>query len=338
MPNASFTKKALVLVNLGSPEAPTPKALRKYLSAYLGDKRVITLPFLLRTLLVHVCIVPFRAAESARRYQKIWTPQGAPLQAHTLSLGQKLQQELTEYDVFTAMRHQQPNLAHTFRILQEKAYEEITVLPLFPQYASATSGSIIDETLRCLRRQKYKPSLRIIPPFYTHPAYIQTLAAKIQSYHPAQYDALLFSYHGLPQSHCDRMHRPHTGAGCNCRTEDGQIADYCYKGACIETTRLLAQALQLPAGSYSTSFQSRMSKHWISPYTDQQLVQMAQAGKKRILVVSPSFVADCLETLHEIRHGYAALFKAHGGKSLQVVEGLNDGEDWVKALKFILAK
>ena len=335
MLHSPSVKKALALVNLGSPEAPTTRALRKYLSAYLGDKRVITLPFLLRTLLVRGCIAPFRAAKSARRYQSIWTPQGAPLQAHTLSLEQKLQQESTEYNVFTAMRHQQPDLAHTFRILQEKTYEEITVLPLFPQYASATSGSIIEETMRCLRRQKYKPSLRIIPPFYAHPAYIQTLAAKIQSYNPTQYDALLFSYHGLPQRHCDQMHRPHTGAGCDCRAEDGQAADYCYKGACIQTTELLAQALQLPSGSYSTSFQSRMSKHWMTPYTDQQLVQMAQAGKKRVLVVSPSFVADCLETLHEIQHEYAALFKANGGEVLQVVESLNDSAAWVEALRQI---
>jgi ferrochelatase len=218
--------------------------------------------------------------------------------------------------------------------MQKKGYERIIILPLFPQYASASSGSAIEKALKIIKQWWVIPELKIISQFYNNEDYINSIVEQGKIYNHAEFDHILFSYHGLPVRQVNKVYTD--GKPCedhNCETEINQSNQYCYKAACYATTRLLAEKLNFPKEKYTVCFQSRLDKKWLEPFTDKVIIDHAKKGTKKLLVFSPAFVADCLETIIEISHDYSELFKANGGSHLQLVESLNDHPRWVQAVK-----
>jgi len=326
-------RKALLLVNLGTPEKPEKKAVRRYLSEFLGDRRVIDMPWLFRKMLVHLVILPFRTGTSTRRYQKLWGDKGSPLLVHLERLTVKLQRKLSgEYTVIPAMRYGKPSLAEALSRLEKTPFEEICVLPLFPQYASSTTGSILEMVLGTIRSWEVVPNIRLITSFHHRPEFIEAFAAQVELQEPHTFDHILFSYHGLPYKHLFKLHPDMDCRVCDCSKAMPSCGTYCYKAACYETTRLLARKLGIFETGYSVGFQSRLSKNWLSPFSDERIVQLARNRVEKVLVVAPSFVADCLETLVEVESEYRQLFLDNGGEQLVLVQSLNDSDQWIEAL------
>jgi ferrochelatase len=325
--------KILLLVNTGTPDSPHVKLVRKYLSEFLNDKRVIDLPWLLRKILVNIIIVPFRSPKSAVLYSRLWTDDGSPLKYNLYNLVNKVQCMVdNEYRVIGAMRYGSPSLRDTLRILEREIPEEIIVFPLYPHYASSTSGSVSEFIMNEIRTWNIVPNIRIMSQFYSNPSFIDAVADKIRKHDPDGFDHILFSYHSLPLRHLRKIH-PETGCTlCNCNTEFPEYGSFCYRATCYETTKLLAEKLNLDHAKYSTSFQSRLSKNWLAPFTDTRLIELAHSGKRRVLVVAPSFAADCLETLIEIKEEYSKLFQKEGGEILVLAESLNDSDTWAEAI------
>lgn len=330
----SNNKTAVFLINLGTPDEPTVGAVRRYLLQFLNDKRVIDIPWIFRKILVNLIIVPFRAPKSTKLYKQLWTKEGSPLLTNTLLLQEKLQKELGDQaKVFMAMRYQNPSIPNTLHAIRAEGYSKIVVLPLFPHYASSTTSSVIEAVWDEIRKWNVIPSVQTINQFYDHPLFLDAFAKRIASYNPDDYDFVLFSYHGLPTRQTDRIHQKISTTGCTCDKAMPQHGKFCYKATCYETTRLLAQRLGLEKDCYSTSFQSRLSNYWLKPFTDATLTELPQKGIKKVLVVAPSFVADCLETIVEIDYEYKELFTANGGQKLTMVESLNADDSWVNAIK-----
>jgi len=325
----------VLLIQLGTPDSPSVSDVRKYLSEFLNDPRVIDIPYLLRKFLVNVIIVPFRAPKSAKLYKQLWTDKGSPLLFYSVSLKEKLQSALgSNFEVELAMRYQNPPMESVLERMKEKGYEKIIILPLFPQYASASSGSAIEKVLEIIKQWWVIPELKIISQFYNNEDYINSVVEQGQKYNLADYDHILFSYHGLPVRQVDKVYND--GKPCsdhNCEIEINPSNQYCYKAACFATTRLLAEKLNIPKEKYTVCFQSRLDKKWLEPFSDKVIIEHAKKGTKKLLVFSPAFVADCLETIVEIGHDYSILFKENGGIQLQLVESLNDNPHWVNALR-----
>jgi ferrochelatase len=266
-------------------------------------------------------------------YKKVWTDQGSPLLVHGLSLERKLQKKLGDgYRVRLAMNYRQPDINAVVLKLLEQPVERIIAFPLFPQYASSTTGSVIEKLLRTLAAKYTIPAVTTIMQYYDHPAYLEALASKISGYDYPGFDHLVFSYHSLPLRQVNQSHPGHTCESLHCTKEVSGKNRFCYHAACYATSRLLAGRLNLDEEKYTVCFQSRITKRWLSPFTDEVIVKLAKEGKKRILVVSPSFIADCLETILEIGHDYKNLFLQHGGTELTLVESLNDSEKWIDAI------
>ncbi|KTD21478.1 ferrochelatase [Legionella israelensis] len=322
-------KKGLLLINLGTPEHPDIFSVGRYLSEFLADKRVIDLPAPLRYLLLYGFILPFRLKASTAAYRSIWTAKGSPLLYHSQRLVKKVQQKAgNECKVVLGMRYGRPSIDEALQSL--KSCEHITILPLYPQYSSAATGSSIEYCLHLMKTQTIFPSLKIIRDFYQHPAFIKAQAELIAPFFTKQ-DHLLFSYHGLPERQllkkacpvlCQRECRP--------MMLDNQA---CYRAQCYQTSRLLAQQLNLTETQFSTSFQSRLGKTpWIKPYTDEMLPLLISKGIKRLVVACPSFMADCLETLEEIGIRAREQWLAAGGEELKLVTCLNDNASWAEAI------
>ena len=326
-------KKAIVLVNTGTPDQPTTGAVRRYLFQFLNDKRIIDIPWLLRKMLVNLIIVPFRAPRSAKKYQQLWTDEGSPLLIHLKNLTAKLQKTLPKnYRVYGTMRYGNPSLKKTLKTLRSQNKEEIIIVPLYPQYATSTTESVADVVNQIFKGTDEEPRIHFVRQFYNHPAFINAFTERIRSYKPETYDHIVFSYHGLPLRQIDKMHPGIKNHACPCTEELPVHGQYCYKATCYQTTRLLAARLALKPNDYTTVFQSRLTKNWLRPFTDEKLIALAKRGKKRILIVAPAFVADCLETIMELSVEYTALFKKHGGEKLTLVESLNSKDHWVQAL------
>jgi ferrochelatase len=325
----------VLLIQLGTPDSPSVRDVRKYLSEFLNDPRVIDIPYLLRKFLVNIIIIPFRAPKSAKLYKQLWTDKGSPLLFYSESLKEKVQFALgNNFEVELAMRYQSPSMDTVLGRMQKKGYERIIILPLFPQYASASSGSAIEKALKIIKQWWVIPELKIISQFYNNEDYINSVVEQGKIYNHAEFDHILFSYHGLPVRQVNKVYTD--GKPCddhNCETEINQSNQYCYKAACYATTRLLAEKLNIPKEKYTVCFQSRLDQKWLEPFTDKVIIDHAKKGTKKLLVFSPAFVADCLETIIEISHDYSELFKANGGSHLQLVESLNDHPRWVQAVK-----
>lgn len=326
-------EKAIILINVGTPDSPDVKSVRRFLFQFLNDRRVIDLPSLLQKLLVNVIIVPFRAKNSTRLYKQLWTSEGSPILLHLKSLSIKLQAVLgSQYRVFPAMRYGNPSLKNALKEIQLKNFKEVVVFPLFPQYASSTTGSVVEYVMSRLRKWTVVPEVHFVGQFYDQPAFLRAFAKRILAYHPYDFDHIIFSYHGLPLQYIDRVHPEVPNARCNCSEKMPLYGSYCYKATCYQTTRLLAHQVGLSSDQYSIAFQSRLSKNWLTPFTDETIIALAKKGAKKLLVVAPSFVADCLETTVELGINYSRLFKQNDGQELVLVESLNDDSLWVLAV------
>ncbi len=326
----------LLLVNLGTPDSPKPKDVYRYLIEFLTDSRVIDLSWLRRQLLVRGIIVPARYKQSAKSYQAIWTSEGSPLLFYSQRVKDLLQKALpANYSVEIAMRYQNPSIASGLESLMKKNLDELIVLPLFPQYASATTGSIYQRVMELLSKYLTIPKVTLINQFATHPSYIEAVCTVAKKYQIEDYDHVLFSFHGLPQRQLRKAdcHQRCTQSTTCCQQLNSYNKD-CYAAQCYATANAIASSLKLE--KYTVCFQSRLGKEpWIEPYASDCIKSLAEKGNKRVLVFCPSFVADCLETIHEIGVEYAAEFSHAGGEHLDYVESLNDHPQWVKALQDI---
>jgi ferrochelatase len=327
-------RTAVLLINLGTPDSPSVADVRSYLSQFLNDPRVIDIPWLSRKALVNMVIVPFRAPKSAKVYQELWTANGSPLLYYSERVRDLLQEEFSgKYDVYLAMRYKNPSIPDVLEQMRKKNYEKIVVLPMFPQYASASTGSALEEVMRVIQTWWVIPELKMISQYYDHPLYLEGFIERSRKYNLNDYDHVLFSYHGLPERQVDKVHANGTCDGHRCEEQIGDENKFCYKATCYATTRLLAEKLNLTPDRYTVCFQSRLNEKWLKPFSDEVVLDCAKKGMKKILVFSPAFTADCLETVIEIGVEYQEIFKHNGGEKVQLVESLNDLPIWVKCLK-----
>ncbi len=335
-----MSKEAILLINLGTPDSPEPGKVGKYLTQFLNDKRVIDINPVGRFILVNLIIVPFRSFRSSKLYKAIWTKEGSPLLLHSIDLQKKLQQQVPEHiHVELAMRYQRPSIATALENIRKSRPEKIHIIPLYPQYASSSTGSTLEEVLRLIKGWEVIPSLNIISKFYDHPKFVEALVNEGKKFDTNTYDHVLFSYHGLPERQIIKgsVHYGNNtcqmGDCCNKITPNNR---FCYRANSMETTRQLVKALNIPEGKYTSAFQSRLDNKWLKPYSDKVVAELAEKGVKKLLVFSPAFVADCLETIHEIGTEYQEIFEEHGGEKVTLVPSLNSSDVWVKALKEIV--
>ncbi len=329
-------KTGVLIVNLGTPDSYSVPDVRKYLRQFLMDGRVIDIPYLQRFMLVNFIIAPFRAPKSAKIYKELWLPEGSPLKIYGEAVEKLLQKELgEEYVVKLAMRYQNPSIEAGLAEFQKMGLTDIVVVPFFPQYASASTGSVYEEVMRVLKDWQVMPQLRFVNQFVKHPKFIEGFVQNAKKYMAAhEFDYFLFSYHGLPERQITKGDI--TGEVCRfgeCCGSLNAMNQHCYRAQCFETTRLLVKALNIPEGKYITSFQSRLGKNpWVKPYTDDVIKALPGKGIKNVLAFSPAFVADCLETTIEVGEEYREIFEEAGGKHWQLVESLNDSPIWIETL------
>lgn len=393
-----MAKTCVLLINLGTPDSPSVKDVRKYLFEFLNDPRVIDINPIGRFFLVNFIIVPFRAPKSAKIYKELWTKgslpaesgsysksviskkssteksfdyttkkispsrlavgqvgrndteessatrstsrQGSPIMIYGESVQKKLQQELgNDFEVELAMRYKNPGLDEVCARMEKKGYEKIIIVPLFPHYASASTGSAIEKAMKLISKWWIIPEIKIISQFYDDENYLDSVIEQSKKYNLNDYDHILFSYHGLPVRQVDKVYSD--GKPCadhKCEEEINEDNKYCYKATCYATTRMLAKKLNLSKDRYTVCFQSRLDKDWLEPFSDKVIEEWAKKGAKKLLVFSPAFVADCLETTVEIGIEYQKLFKDNGGEKIQLVESLNDHPMWINALKKMVLK
>jgi ferrochelatase len=338
-----LARHGLLLVNLGTPDAPRPREVRRYLREFLSDPRVFDLHPLKRTLVLELFILPFRPRRSAEAYEKIWTERGSPLLFHGEDLAAKLRSRLgPEVAVELGMRYQRPSIAHALERLRAAAADRIVVFPLFPQYSSAAWGSAVEKVFVEASRLWNVPALEVVPPFFDHPAFLDASAAVARAatrgFDP---ELTLMSFHGLPER---QVRKSDESGGRHC-LRDGCCAAivpanrFCYRAQCYATARGLAERLGLPDDRYEVTFQSRLGRDpWIRPFTDERVKELAREGVERLAVLSPAFVADCLETLEEIQMRAQEDFAANGGGELRLVPSLNSAEAWVDAVLEIVSE
>jgi len=330
-------KTGILLINLGTPDDPSVKSVRRYLREFLLDPRVIDLPKWIRWTLVNLVILPFRPKQSAKAYQEIWQEAGSPLRIHSQALTHKLQQRLgDDYSVALGMRYGNPSIKSALAQLHDDHVSKIVVLPLFPQYSSAATGSAIEAVFAQLKNQHNLKHLDIRNAFYQNPGFIHNVAELIsKQIQDKPVDHLLFSYHGLPERH---IHKSGCKKGTHCNYEKNCPLpnlhnQHCYRAQCFATTSLIADELNLTPGFYSTAFQSRLGRTpWIGPYTDHTLEHLANNGIKNLAVTCPSFVADCLETLEEIGIRAKEQWQSLGGEQFYLIPCLNSEDNWVNTI------
>ena len=329
----------MLLVNLGTPDSTSVPHVRKYLREFLMDKRVIDIPFIFRWMLVNLIIAPFRSPKSAAEYRKLWQDRGSPLKFYGEDLRDLVQDQLGDgFKVVLAMRYQSPSVKQGIEELVGADVEEIVVLPLFPQYASATNGSVVDKVMEIVKEYQIIPSIKFINNFVEHELFVEAWSEVAKPYVDVNhYDYFIFSYHGLPER---QIKKGSIGNYCqlgNCCNNYNKKNHYCYRAQCFLTSRLLTEKLGIPEDKQMTTFQSRLGKDpWIKPYTDEVLVELAEKGVKRVLAFSPAFISDCLETTVEVGETFKEEFIEAGGEEWTLVESLNVHPKWVEAVSAIV--
>lgn len=328
-------KKGVLLVNLGLPESPTPKDVKPYLDEFLMDKYVIDVPFLLRALLVRGIILRKRPEKSAEAYKKIWWDEGSPLIVLSKRLQAKIQKQVS-VPVELAMRYGNPSIESGLQKLSDQGITEVLLFPLYPQYAMASTQTILVLAEK-LRKEKFPHmNFTIIPAFYNQKDYIRDLSNSIKKHLEGfDYDHLLFSYHGIPERHIRKtdITKSHCKIDGSCCNTPSPAYQFCYRHQCFETTKQVVEFLGIEEGKYSQTFQSRLAgDKWLEPYTDIEINKMPEKGIKKLAVVTPAFVSDCLETLEEIAMEANHQFKEHGGEEFLAIPCLNDDDDWAKTL------
>ena len=330
-------KKGVLLVNLGTPDSPSTKDVRRYLDEFLMDSRVIDINPISRALLIKGIIVPFRGPKSAKLYREIWNDEhGSPLYHYSKLQQQAVQQQLgDEYQVELAMRYQNPSIDAALERLKNSLVDSIRVIPMFPQYASASTGSVYEKVMGIVGKWPTMPNISFVNSFHDDELMIETFADNGRKHQPETYDHILFSFHGLPQRQLKKS--DHTHNYClqvkDCCQTLTNANKFCYSAQSHHTALLIAEKLNVPKEKYSVCFQSRLGRDpWVQPYTIDVLKQLAKEGKKRLLVFCPAFVADCLETVYEVSVEYDTEFRHLGGEKMQLVESLNDSPMWIDAL------
>lgn len=319
-------KVGVMIVNLGTPDAPTPKALRVYLKEFLWDPRIVEIPRIVWWFILNVIILQIRPKKSAKAYQSIWTERGSPLAFHTLDQAEGIKQRLEkkygdQVIVDWAMRYGNPSITHVMDRMREQGVQKLVVLPLYPQYSAASTASTFDALAKDFSQQRWLPELRFIQSYHDDEKYINALVKSIENFwsEHGRADKLLFSYHGIPLKYL------HTGDPYHCQ--------------CLKTTRLVAQKLNLSSSEYMTTFQSRFgANEWLKPYTDATMKSLPSQGVKSVQVVCPGFAADCLETIEEIAEENCEYFKEAGGERFAYIPALNSSEDHIDALTQIIER
>lgn len=328
-------------MNLGSPDSASTKDLKKYLTEFLMDGRVIDKPFLYRSLLVKGIIVPFRAKNSAEAYQKIWWKEGSPLVVLTERLREALQTVLPE-NIEVAMRYGNPDpkMAYDNLLRKNSDLEEVVLVPLYPHYAMSSYETAVEYMKKVYTKNNYSFKLKIVPPFYDHPAYINALAESMKPYLQNNFDQLLFSYHGIPERHIfktDKTHSEHDLRSLEKCCDSATAQATCYRHQVITTTKLVTERLGLDKTRYQISFQSRLGRDpWLKPNTQELLPTLPGRGVKKLLIASPAFVSDCLETLEELDIRGREDFLANGGETYTYIPCMNTNKVWINALKNII--
>ncbi|GGW90463.1 ferrochelatase [Salegentibacter mishustinae] len=327
--------KGVLLVNLGSPKSTDPKDVKEYLDEFLMDERVIDVPYWARVLLVRGIVLNTRPKKSAAAYQKIWWDEGSPL----IVLSERLQEKMdknTSVPIALAMRYGEPSIKSGLQELHDKGVDEVLLFPLYPQFAMATTETILVLAEQLRKEHFPKMQFTAVPPFYNHADYIRVLAESIaEKLKGKDFQHLLFSYHGVPERHIRKsdVTKSHCKIDGSCCQTPSAAHQFCYRHQCYETTRLVAEYLELKENSYSVSFQSRLGfDPWLQPYTDRTIERFGKQGMKKLAIVTPAFVSDCLETLEEIAMEGEEIFHEVGGEEFTVVPCLNDRDDWVKVL------
>ncbi len=328
-------RPGILLVNLGSPDSPAVPDVRRYLREFLMDGRVLDTPYPIRFAVVNFMILPRRPKQSAEAYEKIWTKEGSPLIALSRKVQQRLQERMA-YPVEVAMRYQNPSISSALHRLKQEGVSHLLLVPLFPHYAMSSYETAVVEVRRLLGKIMPDCALDVLPPYFDHPGFISALVENTAPFLEGGFDHLLFSFHGIPERHL-RKSDP-TGAHCLnrpdcCETESPAHAT-CYRAQCLKTMRAFAKKATLPEGRFSVSFQSRLGRDpWLKPYTDFELARLAQNGVKKLLVICPAFVSDCLETVEEIGLRGRETFLEAGGKEFTLIPCMNDHPSWIEALE-----
>lgn len=329
-------KKGILLVNLGSPKSTSVEDVKEYLDEFLMDEKVIDYRWFFRALLVRGIILKTRPQKSAEAYKTVWTDEGSPLIVITQKIQQKLQQ-LVDIPVEIGMRYAEPSIQSGIQKLVNQGVTDIVLFPLYPQYAMSTTETVVDKAEEVRKRFFPEVNIKYIPPFYNRDLYIDCLAESIREKLPEQFDALQFSYHGVPERHIYKTDKSKTcrldNETCNHSTNElhNQL---CYRHQCYKTTELVAEKLGLPKEKVLVTFQSRLGKDkWIEPYTDETLKQLPQRGVKNLAIVCPAFVSDCLETLEEIAEEGKEEFLHAGGEQFHYLPCLNDEDRWIQVVK-----
>jgi len=335
------TKKGVLLINLGTPDTPGVKDVKKYLAEFLMDERVIDINPIMRRCLVKGLIIPLRSPRSAKLYAGIWHPEfGSPLLYYSIRQQQMLQAALGDaYHVELGMRYQNPGISEAMDRFKAMNIYDIQVIALFPQYAEATSGSVQQKVWEIAATWPCVPNITFTKTFFDNRLMIEAIADRAGEYNLSGYHHVLFSFHGLPQRQLQKCDI--SGNYClkkqGCCENINAINRHCYGAQSHHTAKLIADRLEISKEKYTVSFQSRLGRvPWITPYTSDVIKELALTGKRRVLVFSPAFVTDCLETLHEISVEYADMFKDAGGHHLQLVESLNDSPIFIQALAAML--
>ena len=332
--------KGILLVNLGSPDSCAVDDVRKYLREFLMDGRVLDSAWPIRFCVVNFAILPSRPKESAHAYEKIWTPEGSPLVVTSRNTQKKLQARL-DVPVELAMRYQNPSIESTIKKLREAKVDDLFLIPLFPHYAMSSYESAVVRVQEMAKRLAPDMKVTVQPPYYDAPDYIAALVASAQNELQSGYDHLLFSFHGIPERHL-RKSDP-TGCHClakeNCCEVPSPAHATCYRAQCFKTVAAFVAKANVPKEKYSVSFQSRLGRDpWLKPYTDLELAEFPKRGIKKILVICPAFVADCLETIEEIGMRGKETFEGAGGKELVQIPCMNEHPLWIETLEKMVRK
>ncbi len=329
-------KKGILLVNLGSPKSTSVEDVREYLDEFLMDEKVIDYRWFFRALLVRGIILKTRPQKSAEAYKTVWTDEGSPLIVITKKIQKKLQ-KLVSVPVEIGMRYAEPSIQSGIQKLIDQGVTDIVLFPLYPQYAMSTTETVVDKAEEVRKRFFPEVNIKYVPPFYNKDLYIDCLAESIREKLPEQFDALQFSYHGVPERHIYKTDKSKTcrldNETCNHSTNElhNQL---CYRHQCYKTTELVAEKLGLPKEKVLVTFQSRLGKDkWIEPYTDETLEQLPQRGVKNLAIVCPAFVSDCLETLEEIAEEGKEEFLHASGEQFHYLPCLNDEDRWIQVVK-----
>ncbi|MDI1331859.1 ferrochelatase [Pseudomonas sp.] len=330
-----MTDHALLLVNLGSPASTSVADVRSYLNQFLMDPYVIDLPWPVRRLLVSLILIK-RPEQSAHAYASIWWEEGSPLVVLSRRLREAMVAQWHHGPVELAMRYGEPSIETKLVELAAQGHKKITLAPLYPQFADSTVTTVIEEAKRVVREKRLDVQFSILQPFYDQPEYLDALVASAKPYLQQDYDHLLLSFHGLPERHLKKIdptgHHCFQSDNC-CQNASPEVLATCYRAQCLRTASEFAKRMGLADGKWSVSFQSRLGRaKWIEPYTEARLDELAGMGVKKVLVMCPAFVADCIETLEEIGDRGKELFREAGGEDLVLVPCLNDDPQWARAL------